>query len=334
MRAIRPSWVLSVAFLFLNSVVALDCTAKAFQSFLPRNASINLLENIQEGGQFGDVRDLDFPANATNLPTLCAIAVEIREAHTSFTFGLFLPENWNQRLIGTGNTGFGGGVNWPAMGRLVNYGMAAFSTDTGHDSSPNDATWAMNNDEGLTDWGDRAMHDSLVLAKTLVQKYYSDKISYSYYMACSGGGRQGFKEIQDYPDDFDGYAVGHPPWLLTHLHPWAAYVGKVNLPNTSASHIPELVLGNLTQQVIDICDPQDGVADNIVMTPWTCNFNSSQLLCQNSTQTNCLTPEQQPTFDVLWRDWVDDSDNSVVSPTLMLGADSECFPRPLEHCLH
>ena len=128
--------------------------------------------------------------------------------------------------------------------------------------------------------------------------------------------------MQQYPDDFDGYAVGHPPWLLTHLHPWVAYVGNVNLPNNTDAHISEELLGNLTDVITAICDPQDGVTDDIVMTPWTCNFNSSQLLCQNSTETVCLTPAQIPTFDAIFGAWTDPANNNgLVSPSLMLGAD-------------
>ena len=307
---------------WLNVARAFDCIASNFEKILPQNASLNIMGSIKQGGTFGDLRDLDFPSNATNLPPLCAVSIEIQLTDTSFNFGLFLPKTWNNRLIGTGNTGFGGGINWEAMGRLVYYDMVAFSTDSGHNSNPSDASWALGDNEEIVDWASRAMHDSLILAKQVVEAYYGDKISYSYYMACSGGGRQGMKEMQDYPTDFNGYAIGHPPWLLTHLHPWAAYVGKVNLPNTTASHISADLLSNLTQQVTDVCDPQDGVSDNIVMTPWTCSFNSSSLLCQNSTQTDCLTAEQLPTFNTLFSNWVDsNTNNSVVSPTLMLGAD-------------
>lgn len=316
----RPIILLWIVHYFV-CVSAFGCVASDFENILPRNSSINTLEEVQQGGTFGDSKDLDFPSNATNLPPLCAISIRIQLADTSFNFGLFLPAQWNNRLIGTGNTGFGGGINWSAMGRLVYYNMVAFSTDSGHNSNPNDASWALHNDAAIADWASLAMHDSLVLAKQVVEAYYNDKISYSYYMACSGGGRQGMKELQEYPEDFNGYAIGHPPWLLTHLHPWATYVGKVNLPNTSAAHIPEDLLSNLTQSVTDICDPQDGVTDNIVMTPWTCNFNSSVLVCQNSTQNNCLSTEQLSTFNILFSSWVDSNDTALVSPTLMLGSD-------------
>ena len=313
-------WSLVVS--FTSTVSAIECSATAFRSILPQNSTVVLIGDIEEGGTFGDAHNLNFPGNATGLPRLCAVQIQVRGHGAPFMFGLFLPQDWNHRLIGTGNTGFGGGINYPAMGRLVHYGSVAFSTDTGHSSGPGNATWALKNDDALINWGERAMHESIVAAKAVVHDYYSDQISYSYYMACSGGGRQGFKEAQEFPDDFDGYAIGHPPWLLTHLHPWAAYVGVVNLPNTSASHIPEDILGNLTQRVTDICDPQDGVTDNIVMTPWTCDFDSSQLLCQNSTEQYCLTPEQKPTFDAIWSDWKDQN-GTVISPSLMFGGDSK-----------
>ncbi|MCJ1324159.1 hypothetical protein MMC10_000821 [Thelotrema lepadinum] len=314
-------------FAFSYGVLGFDCTTDAFGKILPSSATVVNATSVQGGGSYGDlIHDADFPALATNLPELCAVQIKISTSDNVVNFGLFLPSTWNNRLIGTGNTGFGGGINWPYMGHLVNYGMVAFSTDTGHNSNPNDATWALENDEALTDWGYLAMHESLAQAKQIVSTYYSDKISYSYYMACSGGGRQGLKELQDYPDDFNGYAIGHPPWLLTHLHPWAAYVGTVNLPNTTDSHISEELLGNLTDVVTSICDPQDGVSDGIVMEPWTCNFTSSQLLCQNSTissdENPCLTQAQLPTFDAIFGDWVDSSkSNSLLSPSLMLGSD-------------
>lgn len=39
------------------------------------------------------------------------------------------------------------------------------STDTGHNSSAVDGSWGLNAPESLIDWGHRAMHGSVVLAK-------------------------------------------------------------------------------------------------------------------------------------------------------------------------
>ena len=73
------------------------------------------------------------------------------------------------------------------------------------------------NKESLTDWGYRAMHGSIVLSKQIVEGYYVDDIQYSYYSGCSTGGRQGLKEIELYPESFDGVLAGAPAWWTNHL---------------------------------------------------------------------------------------------------------------------
>ena len=98
------------------------------------------------------------------------------------------------------------------MGIFSHYGFATMSTDTGHNATMIDSSWALNNPEGLEDFGHRAMHGSVKLAKELIAAYYADAgaIEYSYYASCSTGGRQGLKEIQVDPTSFDGIAVGAP----------------------------------------------------------------------------------------------------------------------------
>lgn len=65
------------------------------------------------------------------------------------------------------------------------------------------------------------MHKSVVLGKVITEAYYGRKIAYSYYAACSTGGRQGLKEAQMFPKDFDGILVGAPAWWTSHLQPWS-----------------------------------------------------------------------------------------------------------------
>jgi feruloyl esterase len=98
------------------------------------------------------------------------------------------------------------------MGRFSSYGFATMSTDTGHNSTAFDGSWGLNAPESLVDWGHRAMHGSVELSKSIINSYYniSEGIRYSYYASCSTGGRQGLREIQLHPDDFDGISVGAP----------------------------------------------------------------------------------------------------------------------------
>ncbi len=117
-------------------------------------------------GSFGQAADIAYPINATNLTALCAAIVNVTSSATSsFTFGLFLPESWNQRFIAVGNGGFFGGINWLSMVSVVPYGFATVSTSTGHNSTGQDMTWALNSPEAKADWGYRAMHGSVVLGK-------------------------------------------------------------------------------------------------------------------------------------------------------------------------
>jgi feruloyl esterase len=166
--------------------------------------------------------NIAYPTNATNLPALCAIIVHVTSSLTSScTFSLFLPDKWNNRFMAVGNGGFSGGINWYSMGSLTPYGFAVMPTNTAHNSTGQDMEWALNNPEAKTDWGYRAMHGSVVLVKQITKGYYNGQVKYSYYAGCSTGGKQGMKEVQDCPEDFDGAIVGAPAWWYVYslFHP-------------------------------------------------------------------------------------------------------------------
>lgn len=40
------------------------------------------------------------------------------------------------------------------------------------------------------------------------QAYYGRQQDYSYWLGCSSGGKQGLKEVQEYPEDYDGVIAG------------------------------------------------------------------------------------------------------------------------------
>lgn len=109
------SRLLALALLAAPVVHSLDCTLDFFTTAIAgnENATVNYVYAVPEGGDFG-VPSLAFPTNATNLPALCAVAINIKSsANTSYNFGLFLPDTtWNERFLATGNGGYGGGINW------------------------------------------------------------------------------------------------------------------------------------------------------------------------------------------------------------------------------
>ena len=99
------------------SFASVDCSSSAIASILPSNATLNFAVPVPQNGSFGQgPSDVEFPTNATELPALCALSVNVKSSATSFyNFGLFLPSKWNSRFLTSGNGGFGGGINWPDM---------------------------------------------------------------------------------------------------------------------------------------------------------------------------------------------------------------------------
>lgn len=195
------------------------------------------------------------------------------------------------------------------------------STDTGHDSSVfGNASWATN-PEAVKDWAWRAMHLSVVAAKCVVEAYYGKDIKYSYYNGCSTGGRQGLKEIQAFPDDFDGAVIGAPAWWTVHLQLWNIQTTLYNYPDNATGYIPSELFSVIAAESLKQCDPQDGLIDHIISDPRGCNLRIETLLCGEGNTTNCLTSAQLNTLHHYYNDWVI-GNQEFVFPHFEIGSES------------
>ncbi|KAK9774712.1 putative Tannase/feruloyl esterase [Seiridium cardinale] len=287
-----------------------NCSAATFAAVLPSNAVIERIDYVADGGAYGEgAKDLGYPNNVTGLPELCALIINVTSSSTSnFRFGLFLPttDNWNGRILTVGNGGFLGGINWRDMGPGPHYGFPTLSTDTGHVSANGDITWGYNDPETVTDWGWRAIHGSVVIAKLLVETFYQQPIDYSYYSGCSTGGRQGLKEIQLNPDAFDGALIGAPAWDPAALMPWITRLATFDLPITDPGAFTNITQFQLLANVVRTqCDSDDGLQDNIVSSPEMCEPDLSVIQCGNEgvNASSCLTPEQIENAKKVWQDY-------------------------------
>ncbi|KAL6704549.1 hypothetical protein ACN47E_008059 [Coniothyrium glycines] len=335
-------WEAAFCICALAGVVgALECSASSIQSVLPANATVNFAQSVQANGTFEVPKgDTGYPTSPVGLPALCAVSVQVQSIqNTTFGLGLFLPENWNGRFLAVGNGGFAGGINWAGMAPGVRYGFAAMSTDTGHNSSSSDGSWAYQQPAKIENWGHLAMHGSVAAAKVIIPAYYSEDISYNYYAGCSTGGRQGLKEAEYYPEDFDGIIAGAPAWWTSHLQPWTVKVASYNLPTTAAHHIPPSLFPSIQHEVMKQCDPQDGLRDGLISNPSGCTFHPEALLCAanitNSTAAGCLTSPQLSTLDNIYSDFTG-ANQTFFYPHLSLGSEqnwpihlSSSAPNPL-----
>ncbi|KAK3989694.1 tannase and feruloyl esterase-domain-containing protein [Cladorrhinum sp. PSN332] len=288
-------------------VASLSCSIETFEHVLPASATIVSAELVPDGQAYSEGRaNIAYPTSPTRLPELCAVVANVSSSGVSnYRFGLFLPSKWNSRFLAVGNGGFAGGINWLDMGAGVRYGHAVVSTDTGHNSSSADVTWALKNDERKKDFGYRAMHGSVKLGKAITQAYYGRNISYSYYSGASTGGRQGLKEAMVSPDSFDGLLIGAPAWYTSHLQTWTSKVALHNLPVSDKKRVDASLFGVIANEVVRQCDEIDRVKDGIVSHPDRCNFTLTPLLCSTPgvSPPACLTTAQADTVRNFYADF-------------------------------
>ncbi|TGO33696.1 hypothetical protein BHYA_0231g00080 [Botrytis hyacinthi] len=244
---------LSILGLLANFAVAYNCSVTAIAAPLPAKFIVFYATHYDAGATFttppeynvGGSLPGDAPGGAPGTPPGGNISLS---ATSQYSFGLALPDNWNGRFLTVGNGGFSGSDSWDSVIDGMWYRFASVSTDTGHESGR--AEWAYNHPEALENWGYRAMHDTVLKGIAVTQGYYGTNISYSYYRGCSAGGKQGLKEVEMFPNEFDGVAAGAPAWWITHLQLWNMIVGIWNQPANCSHYIPPSMPTYLADGVI------------------------------------------------------------------------------------
>ena len=200
-------------------------------------------------------------------------------------FELRLPSQWNGRFLYQGGGG-NDGIVQPAIGArastgyALNQGFAVVSTDAGHQGPS--AIFGLD-PIARTDNAYNAHDKVAVLAKELVRTYYAKPADKSYFIGCSGGGRQGMMFTQRFPSYFDGVIAIAPAMRVsrgaTIAAAWdsqalmsiapAAADGKKILSQALTNGDLQL----LGKGILDACDAQDGVVDGMVSNPAACKFD-------------------------------------------------------------
>src|SRR5215469_10086614 len=150
-------------------------------------------------------------ANAFHaVPEFCRVAATLTPSSDSdIKIEVWLPvSGWNGKFQAVGNGGWAGVISYPAMADALRAGYATASTDTGHVGGR--GTFALDHPEKLIDFSWRSEHEMTVKAKALIQAFYGGTAKRSYWNGCSTGGRQGLKEAQRFPGDYDGIIAGAP----------------------------------------------------------------------------------------------------------------------------
>jgi feruloyl esterase len=193
-------------------------------------------------------------------------------------------DGWSGRFQAAGGGGYSAGDFGVPLAEGVKAGYAIGSTDAGVPLSfLGVSDWALNaagqvNKPLLTNFASRSVHELALVGKELTKQVYGRAASYSYWNGCSTGGRQGYKEAQSYPDDFDGIlaaapAVNWAKWAVAAQWPNVVMNQEHNAPSTC-----EFAAFNAA--AVKACDRLDGVADGLIDQPATCHWDPARLIGQ------------------------------------------------------
>ncbi|MBB5060489.1 feruloyl esterase [Granulicella aggregans] len=233
------------------------------------------------------------PPTSDGLPSFCRVVAEITPVPDSkILIEVWMPvTGWNGKFMGVGNGGWSGQIWSPFMGAALRRGYATASTDTGHEGNGEDADFALGHPEKVIDFGYRAVHEMTLKAKAIIAAYYGGAPKFSYWDGCSSGGRQGLKEAQRFPTDYDGIISGAPANAMAHVSSSGVWIAQSNLEDNRRI-LSEDNLRLLHQAVLEACDARDGVKDGVIDDPESCHFNPNMLLCNESGSKACLTASQ------------------------------------------
>ena len=226
-------------------------------------------------------------------PAFCRVVAVARPTSDSvINFELWIPtgERWNRDLLGVGNGGYNGAMQYAELADGVKRGFAAASTDTGHTGA--DLAFAAGHPEKIVDWGYRAIHVMTESAKLIIRDYSGSLPRHSYFMGCSTGGHQALSEAQRFPADYDGIVAGDPGNNRVHLNAGFLWAFAATHDANGNAILPGSKLSLLNKAALDGCDAADGVKDGIISEPESCHFDPGVLLCKQKENDQCLTAEQ------------------------------------------
>lgn len=313
----------------------------------------------------GDPIALAPPSAAAAAPgDLCVVKLLVGPGHAgpagapSTTPGIgievWLPAKnaWNKRVRVLGGQGMAGGVQtrltmfatspginpWDVAGTE---GAVTATTDTGHpDGSPN---FLMNpdgtiNTVGWDEFAQRGIHEMTVKAKALAQAYYGSAPKYTYWQGGSTGGRQGMKQAQLYPEDFDGIISTSPAINWTRMTTSILYGQVVTQRDLLDNGVPAMTTAQTTavsMAALNACDSVGSQHLGFLLDPGQCRYDpttDASVLCTSSGGTNadaatCVNAAQASALNKVW--YGQTSDGSVPSPAADIGLGTALAARQL-----
>lgn len=267
----------------------------------------------------GDPQQGDF----SGLPGFCRVHGFVDPAPGSHIgFEVWLPlGKWSGRLHMVGNGAYMSMIYWPELANRIRDGDVGVATDTGHQGGS--LTFAVGHPQRIIDWGQRAVHATVAIAKLVTRAYFGSPPRYSYFSGCSTGGEEALSEAQRYPADFNGIIAGDPGNYRTVLNMAFLWQFEKNHRTGDNAH-PIVSAGDLDllhAAVIKACDGVDGVRDGVINDPRDCDFHVESLLCRPDEKAHCLSPEQVTAIRAMYAGPRDPVTAAPIYPGYTLGSE-------------
>ncbi len=249
-----------------------------------------------------------------------------------------MPDRWNRKYLQFGCFGHCGffSLNDAASplvtiiaqgypGQILEKGYASFGTDQGHEGSSG-GIWAIKgpgevDQDAIDDFLYRSNQTLARAGKAFTRAFYGQatgqrqRIAFSYFCGCSGGGRDALVAASYFPEEFDGIIAGSPYANMVNAGAQIAGTYLATLRSPGADVPPSLV-AQIDPIVKAQCDAVDGVRDGLIQNPAVCNFRAERDLprcADDKSGSDCFTRAQVETISTLLTA-VTDREGGLVQP--------------------
>jgi feruloyl esterase len=221
-------------------------------------------------------------------------------------FNVAMPSHWNGKLAQLGGAGFNGHVVSPleldtpiaSPPPPIARGYVSFGSDSGHEGTGSDASFALNEEQLRNFAGDqlKKTHDAVTV---LVKARYGTDAVHSYFIGGSEGGREALSVIQRYPEDYDGVMAMCPARFVAFglkIHS----ISRAMRMNNGGGWISKAKAAFLHKIELAACDKLDGLEDSIISNVDACRIDFDRLRCPDGKDTGeCFSDAQLKTLKVM-----------------------------------
>ncbi|NUT53281.1 MAG: tannase/feruloyl esterase family alpha/beta hydrolase [Saccharothrix sp.] len=293
MRVIRWGVLVAVLAALLAVIAATRGDESAASPIRPVTGCADLVRDFALTGTRAHVTQAEPVAGGAE-PAHCAV---LGYVEPEVRFQLKLPtDDYTGRYLQYGCGGFCGELNQPSFpdcGPEIG-GVAVATTDDGHIGRgvrTADGRWAGANQAARDDFAFRAPHVVSLAAKQVIEAFYGEPPSFSYFAGCSNGGREGLLLAQRYPHDFDGVIAGAPANYQSPLVLYQAWLARANTGPDGRPVLTADLLPVLHDAVVEHCDGLDGLVDGQLDDPRRCEYDPEPLRCGAGAD-RCLSQAQ------------------------------------------